>query len=402
MKSKISWDPVMFWLAAVATVVGLLAIYDSGYARSAADGMVVPREFRNQLFSTVAALAGGAACWFVRRKDWRVLAWIGYGLTIVALVFVKLFGTEINGATRWIDLGYFTVQPAEFAKFAVILLLASILATRKPTPKIPRAPQHWAERIDWVWVPRIVRSWPLMLAMAAAVLVLIEPDLATAMVIVVVSGFMLFIGGVSRGSIVSLVLVCVICVSLLVIKEPYRMGRFLNHGDRWTAANIDDSGYQTTQSEAAMASGGWFGRGLGEGRAKHKLPAPTTDFIMATVAEEVGFVGVMAIMALMGGLVYRMLNLARGMNDRFGKFVLYGTATWIGVQSCTNIVMANGFAPPIGVPMPFVSAGGSSLVALWMAIGVCQSVLRENPEEAKEVATSGDRRWHRRPRVSRA
>src|SRR5262249_19776069 len=162
-----------------------------------------------------------------------------------------------------------------------------------------------------------------------------------------------------------------------------RISRILNHDARWSEENIEGSGYQTTQSEAAMARGGLFGVGLGEGRAKHTLPAPTTDFIMTTVAEETGLVGALIRARPAGGISGRLMWLGRGTSDRFGKLVLGGTAGWIGVQACTNIAMANGFAPPIGVPMPFVSAGGSSLIALWMAVGACQSVIKEDPQEAE-------------------
>ena len=247
-----------------------------------------------------------------------------------------------------------------------------------------------------------MRSWPLLFVLVASFLILIEPDLATAMVVTVVGVAMMVLSGMSRGSIISLGVLGLICVTFLVIKEPYRMARVSNHGDRWSQENIDGIGYQTTQSEAAMASGGLLGVGLGEGRAKHKLPAPTTDFVMATVAEETGLLGVVVVMGIMGGLVWRLMVMARDLNDRFGKYILYGTATWIGIQSCTNIVMANGFAPPIGVPMPFISAGGSSLMALWMAIGLCQSVAGRSAKEVEELEDSRDGRWHRRPRVSRA
>jgi cell division protein FtsW len=213
---------------------------------------------------------------------------------------------------------------------------------------------------------------------------------------------MLVLGGVSRGSLLTLVSLGVLAVGLLVVLEPYRMERILHHGDRWSAENIEGIGYQTTQSEAAMASGGVFGVGLGEGRAKHTLPAPTTDFVMATVAEEAGLVGALTVTVLMGGIVWRMMVLARRTDDRFGKLVIGGVATWVGVQACTNVMMTNGFVPPIGVPMPFVSAGGSSLMALWMALGACQSVLRQGRQEEAESASGRDRRWHRRPRVSRA
>lgn len=402
MKSPRHGDPVLFWLAIAATVIGLLAIYDSGYARAAADGMFVPREFRSQLISSLIAVVCGAAVWRIRAKQWTVFAWTFTALTFVGLILVKLVGSEINGATRWIDLKVMTVQPAEFAKLAAILMLATVLATRQPTAKLPRAPRHWAERLDWVWIPRIVRGWPLYLVLAMAGLVLLEPDLATATVIVMVSGCMLVLGKVSRGSLVTLGFLFVLASSVFVMKESYRMDRILNHADRWSSQNIEGIGYQTTQSEAAMASGGLIGVGLGEGRAKHKLPAPTTDFVMATVAEELGFFGALGVMAVMGGMVWRLMVLSRVTTNQFGKLVLGGTASWIGIQACTNIVMANGFAPPIGVPMPFVSAGGSSLLALWMAVGACQSVLRTSPEEAEEHASGRDRRWHRRPRVSRA
>lgn len=398
MKGKWNFDPLLLWLSLALTVIGLLAIFDSGYARSAVDGMAIPREFRSQLLCSVGAVVVGLICWRIKRSNLKTIAIVFYAVVTILLVLVKLFGTEINGAKRWI----FSIQPAEFAKLSVILVLASIFAIRQPRKKLSKKPIHWAERLDWVWVPRISRSWPLLFPLLAAGLVLIEPDLATAMVIVVVSGFIFVMGGVSKGSLISLGFICTLAVGVMIVKEPYRMDRILHHEERWGSENIEGIGYQTTQSEAAMANGGLLGVGLGDGRAKHTLPAPTTDFVMATIAEETGFLGTTIVMALMGGLVWRLLHLAQIAKDKFGKLILYGTGSWIGIQACTNIVMANGFAPPIGVPMPFISAGGSSLIALWMAIGVCQSVLKENSAEVEELETSRNRRWNRRPRISRA
>ncbi|MBL8066132.1 MAG: FtsW/RodA/SpoVE family cell cycle protein [Chthonomonadaceae bacterium] len=395
-------DGVLFWLSVVATSIGLLAIYDAGYARSAVDGAAIPREFKSQLVSALVAVAFGSLVWFVRRQTWKWLPWAFYGATLLGLLAVKLFGTEINGATRWIDFKVFTVQPAEFAKVAVILLLAVIFADRREANPLPKGKTHWAERLDYVWIPRLARGWPLIFVLVLAGLVLVEPDLATALMVVVIAGAILLMGRVSRGSLMTLVAVSAIAVTFMVIKEPYRMTRMLNHGDRWSSSNIDGIGYQTTQSEASMSYGGFFGVGLGKGRAKHTLPAPTTDFVMATVSEETGLVGTLCVLSVLGGIVWRLIHLARAAKDQFARLVNYGTATWIGVQSCTNIVMANGFVPPIGVPMPFISAGGSSLLALWIAIGASQSLLRKSTEEVTEHEARRHRRWHRRTRISRA
>ena len=154
-----------------------------------------------------------------------------------------------------------------------------------------------------------------------------------------------------------------------------------------------------------MASGGLFGVGIGNGRAKHILPATTTDFIMATIGEEVGLVGSLFVLSIIGAIVWRLKWLASRATDRFASLVLFGTAAWIGIQACVNVMMANGFLPAIGIPLPFISSGGSSLVALWMALGLCQSVLAPQPEpvveeEARE--TDRNRRRHGRARLSRA
>jgi cell division protein FtsW (lipid II flippase) len=277
-----------------------------------------------------------------------------------------------------------------------------VLAGRKPPPKPKRRPRHWAEALDWVWVPRIKRAWILIPVAVSAVLIELEPDLATAMVVATTAFVMLWLGGVRTGSLIGLVVATGLVVGALVLKEPYRMERILHHGDRWEAGLVDSIGYQTTQSEAAMARGGPLGVGFTQGQAKHTLPAPTTDFVMTTVAEETGLVGSLAVFAMIGGVVWRLLALVRATTDRFGRLVLGGTATWLTVQACTNLVMANGTLPPIGVPMPFLSYGGSSLLALWLALGVCQAVAGAAAKEGSADEAGGDRRRYGRSRLSRA
>jgi cell division protein FtsW len=185
------------------------------------------------------------------------------------------------------------------------------------------------------------------------------------------------------------------------------MDRILNHGQRWEDANRDDVGYQTVQSETAMANAGPFGTGIGVGRAKHMLPAATTDFVLATVAEETGLIGSLVILALLAALAWRLLQLAHRTRGSYGKLVLLGIALWIGVQSSINVMMANGTLPAIGIPLPFISSGGSSLLALMAAMGIAQSVVA-HPIQDKAVVEAGedetyrDRRRHGRARFSRA
>jgi len=161
---------------------------------------------------------------------------------------------------------------------------------------------------------------------------------------------------------------------------------------------MDDLGYQTVQSEAGMAAGNLVGVGIGAGRAKHVMPAATTDFIMATISEETGLLGSFVVLGVIGIVVSRLWTLSLKATDKFSSLVLGGTAAWIGVQSTVNVMMANGFFPAIGIPLPFVSSGGSSLVALWAALGLCQALAPQRvPVEARDAArTDGwrDRRTY--------
>ena len=136
---------------------------------------------------------------------------------------------------------------------------------------------------------------------------------------------------------------------------------------------------------------GMIGVGLGEGRAKHTLPAPTTDFILATVGEEFGLVGSLAVIGLLGIITYRLYRTGASHKDMFAKLVLTGTATWIGVQTVVNVMMVNGHFASIGVPLPFFSYGGTSLLAIWMAIGISQSVATITPKEAESPKSAATR-----------
>lgn len=397
-------DLLLYVLAAACTVIGLLAIWDSGYARAAVDGKIFPREFLFQSGLSLVAVLFGWGASKVPVNFWKKMAPTGLVLAIFFLLLVEVpgLGVEIGGARRWIGVGSVTVQPAEFAKLAVIVFLAWAFSVRQPWTQ-PAGLKNFGDRIDRVWIPKIRRGLALLVPVGIVVfLIEKEPDMATAMVCVACMLAMFVIGGVTWKSLMSLGAVGLVLAGGLVMKEPYRLERVTSHAHRWESQYIETVGYQTTQSEIALASGGLIGVGLGEGRAKHKLPAPTTDFILATIGEEFGLIGSGVVLLMLAALTLRLVWLGMGRAVIFDRLVLCGVAVWVGVQATTNVMMANGSFPPIGIPLPFFSYGGSSLIALWLAIGVSQSVLcrQGRAAEASDEASEGRGRASSRGRRS--
>lgn len=398
-------DPGLFWLGLIVSALGLFLIFDAGYARSIQAGRgALSREFLVQCATLVIAIPLGlfvASLGARKMLRWSKALWL---LTLIALVALAIpgIGHEMNGATRWIKLGPILIQPSEFAKLTLILYFAGILAIRKPWVQ-PKRPRDWARWMDVVFVPKAKRWLPAIWAIFAIALIANEPDLGTAAILAVTAFCLCWAGGVSRKSMVLGAVVGILGIGILIYDQPYRLDRIANHVHRYEGAHLDDVGYQTVQSELAMASGGILGAGVGAGRAKHVLPAATTDFLPATIAEEFGFIGWAIVVGLLASLVIRVFRLAQKAPTKFGSLVLVGVGTWLGVQSVTNLTMANGLLPAIGIPLPFISSGGSSLIALWMALGTCQAALAPAPKPKEVPVAPGHHRWrHGRPRLSRA
>jgi cell division protein FtsW len=397
IQARKQYDRVLFVLTVVITFVGMFFIFDSGYARSLAGGDgVIPQELRSQVMFFPLALLAYWACSRLPSAWWQKWSKALWYLCFLSLLAVHFYGKEMNGAQRWLELGPFTVQPAEFAKLLAVTYLAGVFADRKPWPTAKRKFSNRLMWLDNVLIPKAERYWAGIFVLIAFVLIEREPDLGTGAVVAATAYAMFFPGGVSRKSLTLAMVLAVGAVIGMVLQEPYRLERVTNHGSRWEVRNVDDIGWQTVNSEMAMADGGILGVGVGGGRAKHVLPATTTDFVMATVAEEFGVVGALGLLGLLGALVWRILWLAQRAANRFAMLTLYGVGVWIGLQTCVNVMMANGFLMPIGLPLPFISSGGSSLIALWMAIGVCQSVAHPEPAKEEAAETSRHRRGHRR------
>jgi cell division protein FtsW len=394
------FDLRLMGLAFAATIIGLIFIYDAGYARAMQGGGVrIPVEFRSQLMFLIPAIGISIYAGTISPRTWFKSSKLIWCASLLLLIAVEVIGVTRNGAKRWLDLGPIEIQPAEFVKITAVLYMAASLAVRSEWKSKGR---NFAEKLDYDLIPKLKRCLPAVWLMLAVLIIEKEPDMGTGAVVAATSFAMFFPAGVTRKSLIVAACIAALGAGLMVMKEPYRLERLTNHWHRWDAKNLDDISYQTVQSEASMASGGIFGVGLGAGRAKHVMPATTTDFIMATVGEETGLVGTLIVLGVLGALVWRLGQLAQSATSRYRMLVLYGVAAWIGIQSSVNVMMANGALPAIGIPVPFISSGGSSLVALWLAIGICQSMLLPEPAKEESDEIGRNRRGHRRPRLSSA
>ncbi|MBI3721726.1 MAG: FtsW/RodA/SpoVE family cell cycle protein [Fimbriimonas ginsengisoli] len=345
-------------------------------------------------------MAVAGASWEGWRR-WSILLWLAT-LLLLGLVMVPGIGFQMNGAHRWIKLGPLLFQPAEFAKVTALLYLAGALAGRKTWPSRIRPARGLADWLDRVAMPKLLRGLPAVWILLGAALIALEPDLGTAFIILVAGIAIMIAGRVTWKSLVALFLIGVIGVAGLIKQQPYRMDRIVHHAQRWNDENMDDVGFQSVQSELAMASGGLTGVGIGAGRAKQIMPAITSDFANVTPAEEFGLVGELILLGLLAAITFRLLRFARAAQQPFARLILIGVGSWIGVQTCMNVMMANGTLPSVGIPYPFVSSGGSSLIALWAALGLCQACVAPSPRK-EEARVPGRDRWrHRRARLSSA
>jgi rod shape determining protein RodA len=309
----------------------------------------------------------------------RILAPIGYGLAVLGLTLVLVMGTTINGSRSWLMVGGLSLQPSELAKLAVVVGMALVVAERSEghfeTPaRSSRAPQYkrWRDRVGTVDVL-------LMLAVAAvpAVLILAQPDLGTMLVlsasvfgVVAASGAHRRWLAVLIGSGVSVAVLAVATGFL----EQYQVDRFLAFTD--PGRDPRGAGYNVEQARIAVGNGGLFGQGLFDGSQTNSgfVPEQHTDFVFTVAGEELGLVGAAFIIALLGIIIWRALKIATRSEDVFGRIAAAGIACWFGFQAFQNIGMCVGIMPVTGVPLPFVSYGGSSMFAGMLAIGLLQNI----------------------------
>jgi len=298
---------------------------------------------------------------FSSEKMWWFLSYPFIGLALVSLLLVLLspLGRTMGGSSRWLKLGPFGFQPAEFTKLAIVLYLSRSFVNK-------------GEKIrtfDLGLLPHVLVSGVIVF------LVCVQPDFGTAMVIAGLSVLMMFAAGVRVSHLASLAIPAVPMIYALVMGVDYRRRRILAFLDPWNHAQ--DSAFQLIQSLLAFGSGGLLGQGLGKGRQKlFYLPEAHTDFIFSCIGEEIGLLGVLLVVGLFSLLLWRGIRASLRSQSKFSSYVALGSTLLIVIQALVNMWVALGIFPTKGLPLPFVSYGGTSLVVNLMAAGIILSVSR--------------------------
>ncbi|MGD9956201.1 MAG: rod shape-determining protein RodA [Candidatus Nanopelagicales bacterium] len=366
---RVDWTLVLAALA--LSVLGALLVWSATSGKLSTFDNDPQAYLKKHLINLVI---GVALAVLVSRFDYRLLRaytpilWV---LSVIGLVVVlSPIGTEINGAQAWIALpAGFTIQPSEFAKIAIILGMSMLLSEKRDAENEPRD-------IDVLYA--------LLVAAVPIGLIMLQPDLGTVMVTACAVFGIIAVSGAKTRWLVGILATAAIgsFVALQVgILKQYQVDRLTAFAD--PANDPRGIGYNTQQARIAIGSGGWFGQGLFEGPQTQGrfVPYNQTDFVYSVAGEELGFAGAAGIVLLLGVLLWRAIRIAVRASDLFGRLVASGIAVWIGFQAFENIGMNLGIMPVTGVPLPFVSYGGTSMFASWIAIGLLLNVHMKTREK---------------------
>ena len=359
MPRKLSPDVWLFGVVLALVFLGVVMVY-SASAIIAADRFGDPFFFlKKQLFW---ALLGGGLLWAALRLDYRrlerlVVPLLVVSIALLVLVLLPPFGQAINGTRRWFRIGPLSFQPVELAKFALVLYLASFLTRR-------------GEAIRSFWQG----LFPILLvAGTMALLTFVQPDLGNSLALVVLTLVLAYLAGARVKHMAWVAAAALPLVALAVALKPYRWRRMVTFVNPWD--DPQGSGFQIIQSFLALGSGGLTGRGLGGSKQKlFYLPEPYTDFIFAIVGEELGLLGALGVIALFAVLIWRGLRVGLRAPDPFGSYLALGLTVMLATQTLVNLGVVMGALPTKGLPLPFVSFGGSALLMTMFSAGVLLNI----------------------------
>jgi cell division protein FtsW len=345
---------VLVTLALVA--FGLVMVF-SATSAAAALGDDDPMQYLKR--QGIYAVLGIGLLLAVSRVDFRELRVLAPALILVSLVAcaaVLVVAEPVNGARRWLHLGPATFQPSELAKLALALWGAAYLARRKP----PSSLAELAKPIGLV-------------TMLFCVLIVVEPDLGTAIAVVVMMGALLLVAGVPLGTLGAGAAVVGVAGGAAIMAEPYRRARFLSFLDPWS--DPEHTGFQVVQAHIGLGSGGILGEGIGQGVQKiHYLPEAHTDMILAVIGEELGLIGTAGVICAYAAFVWAGLRIALSCRDPFGTLLAAALTGLVGGQAAINLAAVLGLAPLTGIPLPFLSYGGSNLVVQLASVGILLNI----------------------------
>ncbi len=363
------YDVMLLWIVLALLALGLVMVYSASIATAEASRFTGYRAeyylMRHGFFILVGVIAGIAA-FQISMEEWQKLApyLFAFGVLLLALVLIPGVGREVNGSRRWLSLLGINLQPSELMKLFAVLYAAQY-AVRKGIIK---------EKLVSVFMP--------MLAVMALVgsLLLMEPDMGALVVICTIAMCTLFLGGFSLKIFIGLVIGLPMLFAAMIFSSPYRMQRVIGFMDPW--ADPFGKGYQLSHALIAFGRGEWFGVGLGGSVQKlFYLPEAHTDFLLAVIAEELGFAGVLVLILLFVGLISRAFAIGRQaafLDRQYAALVALGLGVWLGVQAFVNIGVNMGVLPTKGLTLPFLSFGGSSIVVSCVAAALLLRIDWEN------------------------
>lgn len=377
-------DYAFFLLIAVLAIFGLLMVLSAGSVQSfrlKGNGYYF---FSQQLIALAVGLAAFYMCQRIHYSYWKKLAtpMMILAVILLAAIFIPGVGYSYGGASRWINLQFTLFQVSEFAKLALVIYLATWFEQKRDQIR-----NFYDGFVPFVGILGVL-----------AILVMLEPDMGTMSILAGIGLVMFFIAGASLRHIALTAGVAAASVAALIAVAPYRINRFLTFLD--PSKDTLGTGYHIQQALVAIGSGGLFGLGFNNSLQKHFfLPEPMNDSIFAIISEELGFFTAAAVIVAFAFLAVRGLRIAKYAPDTFSRLLVTGVITWVVLQAMINIAAMLSLVPLTGVPLPFISLGGSSLVVLMAAMGIVMNVSKYTVKRQEE--TSERARYRRRNRRSR-
>ena len=358
--NKPKGDIYILLVTALLSGFGVLAIYS-------ASSYVAKTQYGDEWYfvkkQLIGFVLGLVAMFFCAKFDYsklkgKMVRWAAWILPVVllALVFVPGIGKTNYGATRWIGIGSFTLQPSELAKYGFVIFAAAYMSD------------------DMGRMRTFSGILPVLFAGGAiCVLIILEPNMSVTMCVGLLMLAMLFLGGMKIKYFMMIFIPALLVVPLMILAEPYRISRLSAFLDPWE--NPRGEGYQLIQSLYALGNGGWFGTGLFNSRQKYRfLPFAESDFILSIIGEELGFVGIFILFSVSAFLIYRGIRTAYRAQDFFSFLLASGITLVYGIQTVINALVVSGSIPPTGLPLPLISSGNTSLIITMASMGILYAV----------------------------